>query len=99
MGIILFMTVPVGKSVANDSADRSEVPSSKPKERLGASVAGGMLCAAIVYAPFAYGAIPPWAITLLVSWLFLAAVLWALDCALERRRPRFPLTLSVPAGA
>ena len=57
-----------------------------------------MLCAAMVYAPFALGSIPPVAITLLVTWLFVSSGLWAVDCIQERRLPRFSWTLLVPAG-
>ncbi|HLK56754.1 MAG TPA: O-antigen ligase family protein [Chthonomonadaceae bacterium] len=93
------MTVPVGKSVAKVSAQGAEVPALGRAERPLTSAAGWMLCAAMVFAPFALGSVPPPAITILVCWLLLTMLLWALDCTRERRLPRFAPTLWISGGA
>src|SRR5437588_12923717 len=55
--------------------------------------------AALVYAPWAYGATTSTSIQI-TNWILLAAlVLWAVELLVSRRMPRFPLLLFVLVAA
>ena len=58
-----------------------------------------LLLAALVYAPWAYGATRDWAIAGLDWLLGAAVVLWLLGCLLRQAWPSVPPALSVTAGA
>lgn len=58
-----------------------------------AALAGWMIAAALVYAPFAAGSVTPWSIAHLVFWLSAATVIWTLDCLWARRLPEIPWPL------
>jgi O-antigen ligase len=49
-----------------------------------------LLLAALLFAPWAYGATRPWGIRLLSIQLVLITSLWLLECLLRRRRPSLP---------
>jgi low affinity Fe/Cu permease len=52
-----------------------------------------IFCAALVYAPWAYGGTTPTGIQA-INWLLLAAfILWIIELLISRRRPRFPRLL------
>jgi hypothetical protein len=54
------------------------------------STAGWIFCAALVYAPFAYGGTTPASIQT-INWLVLAAlILWIIELIVSRRMPRCP---------
>ena len=53
-------------------------------------VAGWLIVMTLVYAPLAFGSIPPPALAVLEGLLSLAALSWALDALLNRTMPRFP---------
>jgi O-antigen ligase len=60
--------------------------------------AGWLLVIALVYAPLAFGSIPPPALAGLEALLALATLSWLLDSLLRRRPPRIPLLLLVCGG-
>src|ERR1051325_702471 len=49
-----------------------------------------LLLAALLFAPWAYGATRPWGIRLLSIQLVLITSLWLLECLLRKRRPSLP---------
>jgi diacylglycerol kinase (ATP) len=57
-----------------------------------------LLLAALVYAPWAYGSIPPQFLAWLIALLGLTLSLWLLNCAVRQRLPQLPLWL-IAAGA
>ena len=61
-------------------------------------IAGGLILAALIYAPLALGSIPPPLLLVLEGLLALATLFWAADALLHRTRPRVPLLLCVCCG-
>lgn len=61
-------------------------------------VAGWLIVIALVYAPLAFGSIPPQALAGLEVLLALAAISWALDAVVSRTLPRLPPLLLVCCG-
>ena len=61
-------------------------------------VAGWLIVVALVFAPLAFGSIPPPALAALEGLLAAAALFWALDGLLNRTFPRFPWLLPVCGG-
>ena len=58
-----------------------------------------LLLGALVFAPWAYGATHPWAITVLDCWLGVAALLWMLSQLLRQQRPSIHPVLGLTALA
>ena len=57
-------------------------------QRLLAELPRWLFLAALVFAPWAYGSTPPWAIECLEWLLGLVLALWLADCAIRRLKPR-----------
>lgn len=61
-------------------------------------VAGWAIVVALVYAPLAFGSIPPPALNRLEELLALAAFFWGLDLLVSRQRPRLPWPVLLAGG-
>ncbi|MCW3095791.1 MAG: hypothetical protein JWL77_1409, partial [Chthonomonadaceae bacterium] len=61
-------------------------------------VAGGLIVVALIYAPLAFGSIPPPALRGLEALLALATLFWAVDALVNRTLPRLPPVLVACCG-
>jgi O-antigen ligase len=59
-------------------------------DRLLVAAPRGLLVACLVFAPWAYGAVRPWAMRDLAIVMGTIVVLWGLECCVRRRRPEMP---------
>lgn len=66
----------------------------QPRRPLQAA-AGWLITAALIYAPFDYGSVSPFAIQHMELALFAAWVCWSVDCLLARRFPAVPVVVLV----